>query len=129
MNMQSEGWCVMLTRRGLLRAIGCGAGVALLAACTPIAAPSVSPTSAPASAQTAPAVPAKAGGTLTLGVTAELPNLESHQMSPSTFNVVYQVHDRLIEYDANRQPVGELAESWDGPQESELLEVGHADPG
>lgn len=106
----------MLSRRDVLRLFGSAGGVALVAACGPIATPAA-PTSAPASApgpvQTAPAAQPKAGGNLTLGVTAELPNLESHQMSPSTFNVLYQVHDRLIEYDANRQPVGQLAESWD----------------
>jgi len=103
----------MLSRRDVLRLFGSAGGLAIAAACSPITAPSVAPTSAPARAQAAPAAAVKAGGTLTLGVTAELPNLESHQMSPSTFNVVYQVHDRLIEYDANRQPVGQLAESWD----------------
>lgn len=103
----------MLSRRDVLRLFGSAGGLAIVAACAPITTPSVAPTSAPAPAQAAPAAAVKAGGTLTLGVTAELPNLESHQMSPSTFNVVYQVHDRLIEYDANRQPVGQLAESWD----------------
>src|SRR4051812_18894636 len=108
---------MMLTRRALLRVVSSGAGVALLAACSP-PTPGAAPTQAGAApaatpAQTTPAVQASSGGKLKLGVTAELPNLESHQMSPSTFNVVYQVHDRLIEYDANRQPVGQLAESWD----------------
>jgi len=103
----------LLSRRDVLRLFGSAGGVALATACAPITTPGAAPTSAPAPAQTAPAAPPKAGGTLTLGVTAELPNLEPHQMSPSTFNVVYQVHDRLIEYDSNRQAVGELAESWD----------------
>ncbi|MBV9323934.1 MAG: hypothetical protein JO352_09135 [Chloroflexi bacterium] len=106
----------MLSRRALLEAVGSGAGIALLAACTPNtpgAAPTSAPAQTPVSAGAAPAVQSKPGGSVKLGVTAELPNLESHQMSPSTFNVVYQVHDRLVEYDANRQPVGQLAESWD----------------
>jgi peptide/nickel transport system substrate-binding protein len=50
---------------------------------------------------------------LRLGMTSELPNLESHQMSPPTFNIIYQVHDRLIDYDAQLQPVPSLAESWE----------------
>jgi peptide/nickel transport system substrate-binding protein len=105
---------MMLTRRALLRVVGSGAGVALLAACgQTIPIPATTPTSATGPAQTAPAAQTGSGGKLKLGVTAELPNLESHQMSPSTFNVVYQVHDRLIEYDANRQPVGQLVESWE----------------
>ena len=102
----------MVTRREILHLIGGGATIALAAACAPIA-PANPPSSAPAPAQTAPAAQTKSGGSIKLGVTAELPNLESHQMSPSTFNVVYQVHDRLIEYDATRQPVPQLAESWD----------------
>jgi peptide/nickel transport system substrate-binding protein len=98
----------MVTRRDVLRVVGASIGVALASACAPIA-----PARPAAPAQTAPAAQTKSGGSIKLGVTAELPNLESHQMSPSTFNVVYQVHDRLIEYDANRQPVPQLAESWD----------------
>jgi peptide/nickel transport system substrate-binding protein len=102
----------MVTRRDALWLIGGGTAVALVAACAPIA-PASPATSAPAPAQTAPAAPVRSGRSIKLGVTAELPNLESHQMSPSTFNVVYQVHDRLIEYNANRQPVPQLAESWE----------------
>jgi len=76
----------MLTRRTFLRLVGCGAGVALLAACGP-----ATPSAAPTAAQTAPAgqTTPKAGGTIKLGSTTELPNLESHQMSPPTFNIVY----------------------------------------
>jgi peptide/nickel transport system substrate-binding protein len=92
----------MITRRTLLQSIGVGTGLALLAACTP---------AAPQSATQAPAA-TKPGGTLRLGITSELPNLESHQMSPPTFNIIYQVHDRLIDYDDNLQPIPSLAESW-----------------
>ena len=34
-------------------------------------------------------------------------------MSPPTFNIIYQVHDRLVDYDENLQPVPSLAESWE----------------
>src|SRR5205823_655669 len=100
----------MLRRREVLRWAAASAAVTLASACAPIA-PANSAT--PALAQTAPAAQTTSGSSIKLGLTAELPNLESHQMSPSTFNVVYQVHDQLIEYDAIRQPVPQLAESWD----------------
>ena len=103
-----------MNRRAFLHHLGLGSGLALLAACAP-ASPSAAPTSAPAaSGQAAPATNApKSGGTLKLGSTTELPNLESHQMSPPTFNIIYQVHDRLVDYDENLQPVPSLAESWE----------------
>jgi peptide/nickel transport system substrate-binding protein len=90
------------SRRTFLRNVALGAGLALVSACAPSGAPS-----APAT------VVLKSGGTLKLGITTELPNLESHQISPPTFNIVYQVHDRLIDYDDKLQPRPSLAESWD----------------
>src|ERR1051325_8715947 len=92
----------MIPRRTFLKTAAIGTGLALLAACAP---------AAPQSATQAPAA-TKPGGTLRLGITSELPNLESHQMSPPTFNIIYQVHDRLIDYDDKLQPVPSLAASW-----------------
>ena len=96
----------MLNRREALRLFGIATGVALLAGCAP-----ATPTAAPA-APAATSAP-ETGGTLKIGITSELPNVESHQMSPPTFNIIYQVHDRLIDYDDNLQPVPSLAESWE----------------
>ena len=103
-----------MKRRTFLHQLRLGAGLALLVACAPTS-PSAPTTTAPApTGQAPPASSApKSGGTLKMGSTTELPNLESHQMSPPTFNIIYQVHDRLVDYDDNLQPVASLAESWE----------------
>jgi len=71
---------MMLDPGAALRLFLSASGLALLAACAPI-----SPASAPAATQALSS--SKTGGTLKIGITTELPSLESHQMSPPTFKL------------------------------------------
>ncbi len=142
---------VPVTRRALLRYGLSGVGIALLAACAP-AAPgpfSASPTAAPnpttASNPTLAASPAnsgapttvasgtaptaaqaaapKTGGTLRVGMVGDLLNLEGHQIGSTSVNTIFQVFDRLIEYDANAKPQPMLAESWEQSPDLKQLKL------
>ena len=113
----------LLSRRAALRLVGSGAAMALLAACGRPAASPVAPTAppttpasavgaAPASTQARPAAAAgapKAGGTLRMGVTADLTRLDIHYRD-QTHGMCY---DALTSYDENWKPIPALAESWD----------------
>src|SRR6476646_5208870 len=111
----------LLTRRSALRLFGCGAGVALVAACGPItpstpapAAPtapaaggapttvSVSgPTPAPAAAQP------KRGGTLRVGQVGDAARLDGQLVT--AVDATWIPYDRLTTYDANLKPQPMLA--------------------
>lgn len=113
-----------VTRRTVLRLLGGGVGLSLVAACAPIAPSNSAPTSAAAPKPTggsgtspnAPAVasnqPPQSGGTLHIGMTGELTSLDGHRLSPQNSQTVFAVFDSLTRYDEHRQPQPMLAESW-----------------
>jgi peptide/nickel transport system substrate-binding protein len=103
-----------------------GAGLALLAACAPIApAPptTVPPTAAPASSTPVPAggtsVPStpvaasRRGGTLRIGIPTDITGLDGHLIAAPATDTLWQVFDRLTVYNAKLEPQPMLAESWD----------------
>jgi peptide/nickel transport system substrate-binding protein len=53
------------------------------------------------------------GGTLRLGVPTDLGSLDGHVRSGGSVDSIYQVYDRLVEYDEAFTPQPMLAESWD----------------
>src|SRR5579864_3094267 len=118
----------LITRRSALRTILTGAGVALLAACGPItpqAAPtsisanSTSPAPTPGGSATASVSSSsltpqpRTGGTVRYAGLDDITSLDAHKGSSPAFDTMYQVFDRLTEYDLNVQPQPRLAESWD----------------
>jgi peptide/nickel transport system substrate-binding protein len=56
----------------------------------------------------------KTGGTLTAAISSDPVNLDPALSSAySTFEILENVYNQLVDLDANLQPVPELAESWD----------------
>jgi peptide/nickel transport system substrate-binding protein len=113
-----------IDRRGALRLLVSGAGLALLAACGP--APQPPPVSTPAPPSASPTEPSvqptpaggpaaqpKSGGTLRLGMVGDVSTLDGHNTTPNQFDTTWSVFDRLISYDTRLQPRPELAESWE----------------
>ena len=125
-----------LSRRRALRLFGGGAALALLAACAPLtpaapsptaappaaarpatspantAAPATQPTPAPAAQPTTPAA-AKRGGSLRIGIPADITGLDGHLIAAPATNTLWQVFDRLTVYNANLEAQPMLAESWE----------------
>jgi peptide/nickel transport system substrate-binding protein len=97
--------------------------VGALAACAPAApsAPSVQVTPAtpkPGAGSTAapasqPQAQPKAGGTLRLGIPADISSLDGLQSSSALPTTIGNLYDRLVFYDVKLQPQPMLAESWD----------------
>lgn len=112
-----------LSRRSAVRALLSGAGIALLAACTPTAPAAVPKASAPASAPgsgptVSVAAPSaaqqpKTGGTIKYAGLDDITSVDAHKGSSPAFDTMYQLFDRLTEYDLQLQPQPRLAESWD----------------
>jgi peptide/nickel transport system substrate-binding protein len=123
-----------VTRRAVLRALGLGAGVALVAACGPIT-PSAAPTAAPAPpaagtsvsgvsasapAPTAAAQP-KRGGTLRVGQVGDAARLDGQLVT--AVNATWMPFDRLTAYDADLKPQPMLAESWEFSSDFKKLKL------
>src|SRR5215470_7421529 len=116
-----------LRRRTALRLFVGGAGIAILAACgpttsgTPAATPTAPPKPAPAAPTTPPAAaPSKpaatqrrTGGTLRVGVPADISSLDGHTSSSILSITQSMAFDRLVAYDVKATPRPSLAESWD----------------
>jgi peptide/nickel transport system substrate-binding protein len=122
-----------MKRRAALRVMAQGAALVALAACGPTApsSPAVSvaaPTSAPAqpAPTSAPAQPAattapqgtpaasrKTGGTLRVGVPADISSLDAHTSSSLLSITQSMAFDRLVAYDVSAKPRPMLAESWE----------------
>jgi peptide/nickel transport system substrate-binding protein len=130
-----------LTRRSQLGLIISSVTAVVLSACqstapvqSPAAAPpatpaatsppvaTAAPTSSPvaAAAATAPVVAStgasvqpKGGGTLRIGIPNDIPNLDPNFTSPYGFDTLWQIYDRLTQYDETLQPQPRLAERWD----------------
>jgi peptide/nickel transport system substrate-binding protein len=134
--MAASHLSVRLTRRTALRRLIGGAGVALLAACGPIAPaspPAVAPTAAspagaltpgaaaqPASAAVAAATTAateqaviKRSGSLRIGIPTDITGLDGHLIAAPATNTLWQVFDRLTVYNARLEPQPMLAASWE----------------
>lgn len=114
---------VKVPRRAVLRLIGLGAAGSVLAACSPAPtagtgpAGNVTPPAGTSITVTAPGQPAPAaaqprsGGTLRQGALGDLADLDGHQITGD--HTIYPIWERLVDLDANLQPVPLLAESWD----------------
>jgi peptide/nickel transport system substrate-binding protein len=125
-----------LSRRSALRLFGGGASLALLAACAPLTPPAPSPTvapppaarpttpaaTAPPTGQSTAAAPAaqptpqatpKRGGSLRIGIPADITALDGHLIAAPATNTLWQVFDRLTVYNASLEPQPMLAESWE----------------
>src|SRR5689334_7398933 len=106
-----------LNRRTALRLLA-GGGVAVIAACAPVA-PSAGPTAGSASVTAQPATkPAaagapKSGGTVRVAISADPASLDGHLYAAGRFDTTWLIYDRLTEYDVNLKPQPMLAESWD----------------
>jgi peptide/nickel transport system substrate-binding protein len=139
--MRNDEIAARVTRRGMLRLLAWGAGLGLVAACTPTPPPGGAPTQAPAAAKPTeaakpaapaaatsapaaaakpteaakPAAPARTGGTLKIATTADFGarGIDPHSISPTSFDTVWTVYDTLTRYDQDLKPQPVLAESWD----------------
>jgi peptide/nickel transport system substrate-binding protein len=99
-----------VSRRRALRWLASGAGLTVLAACaptTPGGAATRQPAAAPVSGQPKP------GGTLRLGMTSDLSSLEGHLLSRDQYDSLWNVWDRLTEYNDKLEIQPRLVESWD----------------
>lgn len=78
----------------------------------------------------APSATPTSGGTLRLAVSSDLTSLEGQLGIPPAVDTLWQVYDRLTEYDDQGQPQPMLAESWevssDGKQISLHRRAGRA---
>lgn len=54
----------------------------------------------------------KTGGTVTVGLGADILNFDPSTKSFVTYPVIRQVYNKLLDYDANYNPVPDLATSW-----------------
>jgi peptide/nickel transport system substrate-binding protein len=112
-----------LTRRSFLGILSTCAGAGLLSACAPS-----SPGSAPAPSASKPAnaggvAPAtltaqgaaqpRVGGSLRVGLQADLPSLNPFRHTPYGYDTLWQAFDRLTAYNGMLQPQPMLAESWE----------------
>ncbi|MBI2756568.1 MAG: ABC transporter substrate-binding protein [Chloroflexi bacterium] len=119
-----------LDRRAALRLAFGASTASLLAACAPIApaAPTAQPPAKPAGStattttgaspvSAAPSAPAAAqprsGGTLRVGIGADLTTLDAHFVGNSWFDTTWQAYDRLVALNNKLQPQPQLAESWE----------------
>jgi peptide/nickel transport system substrate-binding protein len=128
-----------ISRREALRFVGLGAGMALVAACGPMASPSSAPTtssaasapttstsattvsvSAPAANPTAGAQPVK-GGSLRVGMIGDAARLDGQLVS--AIDATWAPFDRLTAYDQNLKPQPMLAESWEFSSDSKQLKL------
>ena len=127
----------MTTRRELLRLAALSGGLALAAACAPIASPAA-PTTAPAPAAPPPAAGAstpaaaprptagsgaqpKKGGTLRIGMIGDAARLDGQLVT--TVDATWMPFDRLTAYDENLKPQPMLAESWEFSSDFKKLKL------
>lgn len=54
----------------------------------------------------------RAGGTLTVGLGADILNFDPSTKAFVTYPIIQQVYNKLLDYDANYTPVPDLATSW-----------------
>jgi peptide/nickel transport system substrate-binding protein len=89
--------------------LAAGAGLSVAAACAPAAPSAVSSTPAASTASGGP----KPGGVLRLGMTSDLSSLEGHLLSRDQYDSIWNVWDRLTEYNDKLEIQPRLVESWD----------------
>jgi peptide/nickel transport system substrate-binding protein len=132
----SEQRNLRITRRRVLGLLVSGAGMALLAACGSVAAPTasttpVSPTTAPTAAAAVGGVVVpdpqatgqpKSGGTLRMGIVGDLPSLDGNDFG-AAFDVSYPMFNNLGQEDAQLNLSPELAESFDLSSDSRMLKL------
>src|SRR5262245_36182689 len=124
-----------VSRRHALRLVASGAGLALLAACSPAGQPAPASTVPPAPPQSSGATPVATtpaakpaaqptrGGTLRLGIVGDLSTLDPNFPTPVAYSSLWQAFDRLIQNDINMKPQPMLAESWDVSSDLKQLKL------
>ncbi len=126
-----------LTRRSALRLFGLASGSVLLAACgsagtaAPASSPAPSATASPkpavsagAGSASAAAQQPKAGGTLRTAILGDSANtLDPQFLGPGNLSTTWLAFDRLMWYDDNLKPQGELAESWEISPDSKQVKL------
>ncbi len=117
-------------------------GVSVAAACSSVppspapAATLAAPETPPASTQATPgptqatALPtpqasaqAKRGGTLRAAIVGDLTSIDGQQSLPGVTSTVGNAYETLTRYDANLQPQGLLADSWDLSSDGKQIKV------
>ncbi len=100
-----------LTRREFLRMASLAAGGVLLSSCAPGA---TTPAPGGETAATAAVTGPKIGGTMTIGATAGIPQLDPHIVTYANERLYFPgLYNGITEYNAQMEPVPCLAESWD----------------
>jgi peptide/nickel transport system substrate-binding protein len=100
-----------LTRRDFLRLASLAAGGVVVARC---ASPTAAPESGVAPAATAAVSAPKVGGTLTIGATAGIPQLDPHVVTFANERLYFPgLYNGITEYNEAMEPVPCLAESWE----------------
>lgn len=100
-----------LTRRDFLRLASLAAGSAVVARC---ASPTAAPESGAAPAATQAVSAPKVGGTLTIGATAGIPQLDPHVVTFANERLYFPgLYNGLTEYTEAMEPVPCLAERWE----------------
>lgn len=99
---------IRLTRRDAMRLVGADAGLTLLGAHSPMAAAQASP-----------------GGTLRIGVPADLVRPDPNVLGAANGFLARQVFSAVVRYDAEFQPQPELAERSEWTSNHTRLTLGH----
>src|SRR5215831_7117348 len=128
-------------RRRALELFGASASAVYLAACasvpqvsgpaaTPPAPSSTPPPGTPAPATVSTTTPPqqqaaqpKRGGTLRAAIVGDLTSIDGQQSLPGVTGTVGNAYETLTRYDAQLQPQGLLAESWDVSGDGEQIKV------
>ncbi len=106
-----------VSRREFLRRSALGLGAFALTACAAPAPPQAAPAAPQAGGAQAPMGP-KPGGVLVIGKSAEAVGLDPHLVTArSSFEVIAQVYNQLVDLDDDFLPVPELAERWENPDD------------
>ncbi len=120
-----------MTRRQLLRALGTGAGAALIAACTPAPAPASPAVAPPTPIPGATIIPTsvsaastpKTGGTLRAALAGELTSIDGQQNLPGVTATVGNAYEGLARYDDKLQPQPVLAETWEQSSDGKQIKL------
>jgi len=108
-----------LNRRRFLALTAATTGLGLLKVCAPAATPSSTAAAKAAEAAT-PAGP-KTGGTFTLARTSGVIAFNPVHMNVGHFSYQHALWNTLLHYDANLNPVPELAEKWDFSADGKVM--------
>lgn len=105
-----------LTRREFLRMASLAAGGVLLSSCAPGA---TTPAPGGETAATVAVTGPKTGGTLTIGATTGIPQLDPHIVTFANERLYFPgLYNGITEYNIDMEPVPCLAESWEASEDA-----------